>query len=94
MRHIFLSRDCKGWHNVFDGVGIEPTLPLPKKCVLSAYTNYRSNHPFRYAILDFKELKIKGEGNVHRVTLQSKLADRSIYITRYQLSTTKVHIIL
>ena len=61
MRHIFLSRDCKGWHNVFDGVGIEPTLHLPKKCVLSSYTNYRSNHPYRYAILDFKELKIKGE---------------------------------
>jgi hypothetical protein len=64
MRHIFLSRDCKGWHNVFDGVGIEPTLHLPKKCVLSTYTNYRSNHPFRYAILDFKELK--SEDNYER----------------------------
>lgn len=30
-----------------------------KKCVLSTYTNYRSNQPFRYAILDFKELKNK-----------------------------------
>lgn len=82
MRHIFLSRDYKGWYNIFDGVGIEPTLHLPKKCVLSTYTNYRSNQPFRYAILDFKELKKqKVKGIVHGAFFGTLKAYREVSIS-------------